>query len=196
MSRFLLPRKPGWSFIVNSVGQNADLVNYLHRALSRLWPGTAIDAANIFEAVEQIRARKTDFGVIQTLQFWGHGRAGAMTVGDDELSAESFAPSHPHYVALCRLAPCLRADATVYFEGCQTFAGQAGKQFAKTAAAFFGRDITVSGHTRLLGYNLDWGGVAQLKPGEEPTWLDIDPKDKALRKPRLSWRGMQNAQRL
>jgi hypothetical protein len=171
-------------FIVNSFGRNADLVNHLHRALSRFWCGTAVDAANVRDAVAQILAKRHTGEVIGQIQFWGHGRAGAMTVGDDELTADSFAPLHPHAVALVRLLPLLRDCAIVSFEGCQTFAGSSGKYFARTAAAFFGRQITVSGHTRLLGYNLDWGSVARLRPGQEPTWPDVDPKDKALKKQR------------
>ncbi len=170
------------NFIVNSLGQNADLVNALHRALSRFWLGTAVDAVNVADAVAQILARRHPKDVIGTVQFWGHGRAGAMTVGDEELTAASFVPGHPHHAALSQLLPFLSARATVYFEGCQTFAGPAGKDFARIAAAFFGRQITVSGHTRMLGYNLDWGGVARLRAGQEPTWPDVDPRDKALKK--------------
>ena len=174
------------NFIVNSFGRNADLVNALHRALSRFWLATAVDAAHVAEAVAKILAKRRAGDLIQTLQFWGHGRAGAMTVGDDELTAASFAAAHPHWTALSQLLPFLSARAVVYFEGCQTFAGPEGKDFARAAAAFFGRQITVSGHTRLLGYNLDWGGVARLRAGEEPTWPDVDPKDKALKKAKRS----------
>ena len=55
-------------------------------------------------------------------------------------------------------------------------------QLARAAAGFFGRRTTVSGHTRLLGYNLDWGGSVRLRPGAEPAWPDPDPRDKAPKK--------------
>jgi hypothetical protein len=38
------------------------------------------------------------------------------------------------------------------------------------------------GQTRMLGYNLDWGGAVRLRPGEEPTWRDVDPADLAALK--------------
>lgn len=173
------------NLIVNSWGSNMDLVNRLHRLLSRVWPGTAVDAADLHDAVAQILVQRRPGDRIGRLQFWGHGRPGAMTVGDEELTAESFAPGHAHATALSSLLPYLSGDAIVYFEGCQTFAGPDGKNFAKAAAAFFGPSRTVSGHTRLLGYNLDWGGAARLQPGQEPDWPDVDPQDKALTKQRL-----------
>jgi hypothetical protein len=168
--------------IVNSWGRNADLVNRLHRLLSRVWPCTAVDAADVHDAVARILVRWRPDDRIGRLQFWGHGRPGAMTVGDEELTAESFTSGHAHGTALSSLLPYLSRDAIIFFEGCQTFAGRDGKTFAQAAAAFFGPNRTVSGHTRLLGYNLDWGGAARLQLGQEPSWPEVDPLDKALKK--------------
>jgi hypothetical protein len=105
-----------------------------------------------------------------------------MCVGDEAITPESFDPGHPHRQELERLLPYLHPAAWVYFEGCQTFAGADGKRLARAAAGFFGRRTTVSGHTRLLGYNLDWGGSVRLMPGQEPAWPDVDPRDKAPKK--------------
>jgi hypothetical protein len=105
-----------------------------------------------------------------------------MSVGDEELTPESFDPGHPHAHVLSRLLPCLHEEACIAFVGCQTFAGADGKRLARAAAAFFGRRITLTGHTRMIGYNLDWGGVTRLRPGEEPAWPDRDPRNKALKK--------------
>jgi hypothetical protein len=168
--------------IVNSLGRNADLVNRLHAALSRLWPATAIDAACVRDAVAGILARDPGPAGIRCIEFWGHGRPGAMSVGDEELTPESFDPDHPHARELSRLLPCLHEAACIAFVGCQTFAGADGKRLARAAVALFGRRITVAGHTRLIGYNLDWGGLARLRPGEEPAWPDTDPGDKAPKK--------------
>ena len=44
-------------FVVNSLGTHADLVNQLHRMVSRFWPATAVDAVNLEDAVAQILAR-------------------------------------------------------------------------------------------------------------------------------------------
>jgi hypothetical protein len=176
--------------VVNSRGRNADLVNFLHRALSRVWPAAAVDAASVGDAVAGIIARAGRPGAVRSLQFWGHGRPGAMCVGDEEVTPESFAAGHPHFAEMERLRPYLADDAFVCFKGCQTFAGADGKRLARAASGFFGRGVTVAGHTRLLGYNLDWGGLARLRQGGEPDWPNVDPRDKALRKEqyRERWR--------
>jgi hypothetical protein len=176
--------------IVNSLGRNADLVNYLHTALSRAWPADAVEATGVADAVARVLARRPRPGEVRSLQFWGHGWPGGMVVGDEAITPESFEPNHPHRQEMERLLPYLHPTAWVYFEGCQTFAGPDGKRLARAAASFFGRRTTVSGHTRLLGYNLDWGGSVRLLPGEEPSWPDLDPRDKAPKKQavRAFWR--------
>lgn len=176
--------------VVNSFGTNADIVNRLHTALSRVWPAGAVEAQSVPDAVARVLACGSWPGEIRSLQFWGHGWGGGMCVGDDAIVTESFEPGHPHHAELSRLLPYLHDAAWVYFEGCQTFAGPGGKRFARAAAAFFGRRVTVSGHTRLLGYNLDWGGSVRLRAGQEPDWPDVDPLDKALKKEamRRFWR--------
>jgi hypothetical protein len=180
--------------VVNSLGRNADLVNYLHTALSRVWPAASVDAASLADAVAKVVARAGRPGTIRSLQFWGHGRPGAMCVGDEEVVPESFEPGHPHFAEMERLRPYLAEGAFVCFKGCQTFAGSDGKRLARAASAFFGRAVTVAGHTRLLGYDLDWGGLARLRPGREPDWPDTDPRDKAPRKQRFRerWRRIRD----
>jgi hypothetical protein len=168
--------------VVNSLGRGADLVNYLHTALSRAWPAAAVDAVSVADAVRKVVALRPRPREIRSLQFWGHGWPGGMCVGDEALTPESFAADHPHRAELERLLPFFHPAAWVYFEGCQTFAGPDGKRLARAAAAFLGHRTTVSGHTRLLGYNLDWGGSVRLRPGEEPAWPDTDPRDKAPKK--------------
>jgi hypothetical protein len=168
--------------IVNSFGRKADLVNYLHTALSRVWPAEAVEAVGVADAVTRVLARGPRPGELRSLQFWGHGWPGGMCVGDEAITPESFDPGHPHRQELERLLHYLHPAAWVYFEGCQTFAGADGKRLARAAAGFFGRGTTVSGHTRLLGYNLDWGGSVRLTPGQEPAWPDVDPRDKAPKK--------------
>jgi hypothetical protein len=178
MSSTYRPRR----FIVNSFGCHADVVNRLHRLVSRLWPATPIDALSVPDAVEKVLARLGPRDRIRTIQFWGHGRPGAMCVGDEELQMESFAADHPHFAALSQLLPYLADDAVLWFRGCQTFAGRDGKNFASRAVAFFGRHIRVVGQTRLIGYNLDWGGAVWLWPKQSPNWPDLDLKNKALKK--------------
>jgi hypothetical protein len=180
--------------VVNSLGRNADLVNYLHTALSRIWPAEAVDAVSVADAVRKILARRPRPGEIRSVQFWGHGWPGGMSVGDEALTPESFAPGHAHRGELERLLPYLHPGLRVFFEGCQTFAGADGKRLARAAVAFFGRRTVVSGHTRLLGYNLDWGGSVRLKGGEEPAWPDLDPRDKARKKEALRpfWKGVRD----
>jgi len=179
--------------IVNSLGRNADLVNRLHTALSRLWPATAIDSAGVADAVARILVRVPGSGGIRAIEFWGHGRPGAMSVGDEELTPESFEPDHPHARELTRLLPHLHEEASIAFVGCQTFAGADGKRLARAAASFFGRSITVVGHTRMIGYNLDWGGIARLCAGAEPAWPDTDPSNKAPKKAAVhaGWRRLR-----
>jgi hypothetical protein len=169
-------------FIVNSGGAHADLVNRLHRLASRCWPATPVDAANLADAVGRVLAALRDGDMIRRLEFWGHGRPGAMRVGDEEVKVESFAPGHPHGALFAQLRPWLADDAVVWFRGCSTFAGTDGKNFARGAAAFFGRRIAVWGQSRLLGFNLDWGGTVRLTAGAEPDWPDVDGSDKALKK--------------
>jgi hypothetical protein len=169
-------------FIINSFGVNRDIVNHLHRFVSRFWPGTALDAGSVPDAIEQVLSQLQPDDRVRSIQFWGHGRPGAINVGDEELKAESFAQDHPHRVVLTQLRERLARGALVAFKGCQTFAGPEGKNLARVAAAFFGDSIVVLGQTRLLGYNLDWGGAVILSCGEEPTWADVDPRNKALKK--------------
>jgi hypothetical protein len=171
--------------IINSLGRGADLVNYLHTALSRAWPAASVAAVGVADAVAKVLARGPRPGGIRTLQFWGHGRPGAMSVGDEELTPESFEPGHPHHAELSRLLPYLHPEAVVSFRGCQTFVGPDGKRLARAAAAFFGHGTTVTGHTRAIGYNLDWGGLVRLRPGQEPHWPDADAKDKRPKKQRI-----------
>jgi hypothetical protein len=179
--------------IVNSFGRHADLVNYLHTALSRVWPAAAVEAVTVADAVTKVLALRPRPREIRSLQFWGHGWSGGMCVGDEAITPESFDPGQPHRAELERLLPYFHPAAWVYFEGCQTFAGVDGKRLARAAAAFLGGRTTVSGHTRLLGYNLDWGGSVRLRPGEEPDWPDTDPRDKARKKQALRafWEGVR-----
>ena len=88
--------------IVNSFGKNADLVNYLHTALSLVWPAEVVVAASVPDAVDMVLARRPRPGEVRTLQFWGHGWPGGMCVGDEALTAESFGPGHPHRANLER----------------------------------------------------------------------------------------------
>ncbi len=176
--------------IVNSLGRNADLVNRLHTAVSWVWPAVSVAAANVADAADRVLARRPTPGEIRGVQFWGHGRPGAMSVGDEELTPESFAPGHPHHGELTRLLPYLHPEAVIAFRGCQTFAGADGKRLARAAAAFFGGSVSVAGHTRMIGYNLDWGGLARLRAGQEPDWPDAELRDKGPKKERLwaRWR--------
>jgi hypothetical protein len=169
-------------------------VNYLHTALSRVWPADAVEAVSVGDAVGKLLARRPQVSEVRSLQFWGHGWSGGMCVGDEAITPESFDPGHPHRAQLERLLPYLHPRAWLYVEGCQTFAGVDGKRLARAAAAFFGRGTTVSGHTRLLGYNLDWGGSVRLRPGEEPAWPDVDSRDKARKKGALRafWKGVRD----
>lgn len=177
-SHTLRPRR----FVINSFGTRHDLVNQLHRFASRFWPATALDAVNVSSAVELILGRLKPRDVIKRVEFWGHGRPGAMTIGDEELTPGSFVPDHPHYSYLSMLRDRLADEAVISFRGCQTFAGKEGKDFACGAAGFFGSGVQVEGQSRMIGFNLDWGGVVCLAAGQLPYWPDVDPRNKAIKK--------------
>jgi RHS repeat-associated protein len=166
------------NFIVNDWGADWDAVNLLHTIASRPYPGTAIDAANVDDAVNQILSNLSPGDTIASIQFWGHGGVGYMSVGTDKITSSSFTPGG----SLAKLKPYLTANSKIIFKGCNVFRTQTGKTFAQSASNFFG--VTVGGHTQFIG---QWGrypGYQELKPGQTPNWSDGPQYGSKLCKPK------------
>ena len=110
---------------------------------------------------------------IASLQAWGHGGWGFMTIGDGRLDASALEPEHALALALDALRAALAGPhALVWLRCCSAF-GHHGRHFAAALARRLG--CTVAGHTHVIGFLQS--GLHVLAPGEEPAW---DPREGVL----------------
>lgn len=113
---------------------------------------------------------------IDTIQFWGHGFTGGIAINGESLKSSSLKPQSKYYTLLKALKARLKPDSVIWLRSCASFAGILGKKFAQDLANFFG--CTVAGHSFIIG---PWqSGLHTLRPGEQPSWSDIEgfTKDK------------------
>jgi hypothetical protein len=143
----------------------------LYRALDRLddWQGVSTWEEGLAWLAEVEPGRP-----ISEIQYWGHGKWGAIFMDRTPLGASALEPGHPHHGALSaireRLVPGGRA--LWWFRTCETFGGHAGHHFAKAWTRFF--HCRAAGHTFIIG---PWqSGLHALSPGEAPHW----PADEGL----------------
>jgi hypothetical protein len=105
---------------------------------------------------------------IAEVQYWGHGKWGALFIGGDTLTAAAFQREHAHAPALAAVRGRMLPDAQslVWFRTCETFGADAGHVFAVTVSRYFG--ARAAGHTHVIG--VLQSGLHGLRPGEEPYW--------------------------
>jgi len=132
-----------------------------------------VTASTWRSALEQVRdavRQRSAAGArarIGLIQFWGHGRDGAMLIDGEPLDSASLASHAGLRPLLDEVRDAIDPDAgTVWFRGCNTFRGAAGRRFARDAADFF--RVPVVGHTFMI-----WAfhsGTHALRPGSTPHW--------------------------
>jgi hypothetical protein len=143
----------------------------LYRALRRVDASYA--ASGWEEALGWLTSYQPDRPVGE-IQFWGHGRWGLVLIGRQALGRDALCPGHALH-AVCtalreRLVP--GGEALLWLRTCEAFGAEAGHDFARALAGFFG--CRVAGHTYRIGY---WqSGLHSLAPGTLPDW----PLDEGL----------------
>jgi len=143
----------------------------LYRALRRL--DASHGASGWEEALGWLTSYEPD-RPIREVQFWGHGRWGCVLIGKQALGRAALRPGDPHNEACARLRARLvpGGEALVWLRTCEAFGAEAGQDFARRLAGFFG--CRVAGHTFTIGY---WqSGLHSLVPGGVPDW----PLDEGL----------------
>lgn len=150
-------RGKGKSFIVASTAD--DQVSQWGKRVAKMFEWTSgrktVDGNSVGGAVSGI-LRKTGAGKVGDVTFYGHGRPGALEVGRQELTLDSFNPKHPHYKHLCRLRDKMRQDGTISLRACECFKGAKGRAFGQKMADFF--------NCRIVGHTKEVGGAC--RPGE------------------------------
>jgi hypothetical protein len=137
----------------------------LYRALGRL--DAVRGVGSWAEALEWLAACEPD-RPISEIQYWGHGRWGRVLVDRDPLDVSALSPGHPLHMKLeavrQRLIPA--GEALVWLRTCEAFGADAGLDFARRLADFFGS--RVAGHTHIIGALQS--GLHGLRPGHTPDW--------------------------
>jgi len=108
---------------------------------------------------------------IASIQLWGHGGWGWMSLGPTRLDAAALAPDHPFAPLLDRVRARLAGpEALCWLRCCSAFGNHAGQRFAESLAARLG--CRVAGHTYIIG--VTQSGTRALRPGERASW---DPRE-------------------
>lgn len=103
---------------------------------------------------------------IEELQFWGHGKWGALYVGASAVDRSVFAAGHALATPLARLRERLSPQTRLWFRTCETFGARRGHDFASAVTDYFG--CPAAGHTYVIGF---WqSGLHRLNPGQQPDW--------------------------
>ena len=103
---------------------------------------------------------------IDEIQFWGHGRWGAMLIDGEAFDASSLAPDHRLSADLDRVRDRLHRDTRIWIRTCETFGAKDGQGFAEKMAERF--QCTIAGHTYIIGPFQS--GLHIIKPGEQAYW--------------------------
>ena len=103
---------------------------------------------------------------IDEIQYWGHGKWGAVRVDRDVLDGRALLHEHALYAPLNAVKARLRPNALWWFRTCETFGAEPGHRFASDFAEHMG--ARVAGHTFIIG---PWqSGLHALSPGQRPDW--------------------------
>jgi hypothetical protein len=104
---------------------------------------------------------------IAEIQFWGHGKWGDASIGEERFDERRLLRSDPLAPALAAIKKRLQSpEALFWFRTCETLGAARGQSFAVALAESLG--CRVAGHTFVISY---WqSGLHVLGPGEQPTW--------------------------
>lgn len=103
---------------------------------------------------------------IAEIQFWGHGKWGAIKIDGVALDRAALGEGHALHRRLAAIRERLAPGALWWFRTCETFGAEPGHDFARRWTDFFG--CRAAGHTYVIGY---WqSGLHSLAPGERPRW--------------------------
>ncbi|MBI3927031.1 MAG: DUF4347 domain-containing protein [Armatimonadetes bacterium] len=142
---------PGSRVIVSSSGDDPAMRLqrwFAHRA--RVNHGrSVVNASSLREAVQGILAGAPAGRGLEEITFYAHGRPGAISIGNDEITVESLRPGHPRYDLLVSLRNRLGPNAVIYLRACECFRDGDGRAFGQALADFFGRRVV--GHTQVMG---------------------------------------------
>lgn len=131
-------------------------------------------AKNWNEAFAKIKKyfNENDCDCIGSIEFVGHGSAGAPAINGVALDLDSTDKGIQWYKTWFPKKWCDDA-AGVWFRSCEVAQGATGKEFMKKATEFFGSKV--SGHTHYIGINQP--GKKTLGKGEDPDWEDDEGTD-------------------
>jgi hypothetical protein len=131
----------------------------LYRALGRV--DEAAGAASWAEALSWLANVGAPAPIVE-VQVWSHGHPGAALLGHDALDARALSPAHPLHEALAAVRARFPQDGSGlwWFRTCESFAGDAGRSFARAWTRFF--PCHAAGHTRRIG--AIQGGLQVLAP--------------------------------
>ena len=143
-------------------------------------------AATLDNIVQAFDKNRVKYACIRSIEFFGHGTAGATLVGKGSLKendipaaatkATTLTGSHSGPTVLlhknfARLRGALCSPSYIHFRTCETFKGTQGAKFASSLAAYLGKSYLI-GHTKIIDINL---------PGREiydPTGKKMKPNAK------------------
>lgn len=116
------------------------------------------------EAFDWIRSRRRDQGLIQEVQFWGHGAS-----GDAYINGQSLA----HHIGM-NTQGLMNPEGLFWLRTCGSFHGRRGKLFAEKLSENL--DCRVAGHTFKIG--LLHSGLHLLAQGERAYWPEQEGEGK------------------
>lgn len=174
------------------------------RAFAKSVDGLAVHsgssaASTLDNIVVALQNNKKKYGCIRSIEFFGHGSAGAtLATSKGEIkeadiptaaaTASSKTGSHASTITtleknFSRLRDSLCGSSFIHFRSCETMKGAQGQKFASRLAKYLGKTYLI-GHTKIIDINLPGREVydptgAKMKPSDKiPTSL-IKPKKKA-----------------
>jgi len=119
---------------------------------------------------------------LDEIQFWGHGSPGCALIGKEHLSAndnENFAQA---------VKQALKLEGALWFRTCASFAGDLGKEFAKSISSNSQRRC--AGSTFKIG--MFHSGIHSCLPNWDANWLSTEGIDPVTKKPTSSGLGKPN----
>lgn len=135
----------------------------LYRALGRV--DAAFGARDFREALAWLAGYRGAQPVAE-LQFWGHGKWGAIFVDRDVLDRSVLQPNHRLHAAFQGFRERLLPNALLWFRTCETLGAVPGQDFAQSLGDATG--ARVAGHTFVIGFLQS--GLHCLQPGDRPSW--------------------------
>jgi hypothetical protein len=138
----------------------------------------------ILAAVDGQTTKQGNPATIASLQFWGHGSAGASHMGKSpSLTTRTLGEGGVYAAKVAAVARKMHpSEGSVWFRQCNCFMGQSGQDFAVASSRAF--DATTVGHTFIIHA---WqSGTRTLRPRQTPDWdLDEGKKKRGREKGKL-----------